>query len=158
MEPNVNFKEVEILLIEDDPNDVELILRTLKKYNLGNQVYVVKDGEEALEFIFATGRYAERGASSENPKSENPKVILLDLKLPKVSGLEVLKKVKADDRTKSIPIVAVTSSKENNDLKESYALGINSYVIKPLKFEDFAEALTKVGLYWLIINKSPREV
>ena len=149
MEKNTNFKEVDILLVEDDPNDVELILRTLKKYNFGNQVYVVKDGEEATEFIFGTGAYAERTASSKNPK-----VILLDLKLPKVSGLEVLKKVKADERTKEIPIVVITSSKENVDLKESYKLGVNSFVIKPIKFDDFAAAISQVGLYWMVLNKS----
>lgn len=149
MEKNTNFIEVEILLVEDDPNDVELILRTLKKYNFGNQVYVVKDGEEALEFIFGIGKYAERAASSKNPK-----VILLDLKLPKVSGLEVLKKVKSDDRTKEIPVVVITSSKENVDLKESYKFGVNSFVIKPIKFDDFAAAISQVGLYWMVLNKS----
>lgn len=149
MDKNTNFIEVEILLVEDDPNDVELILRTLKKYNFGNQVYVVKDGEEALEFIFGIGKYVERAASSKNPK-----VILLDLKLPKVSGLEVLKKVKSDDRTKEIPVVVITSSKENVDLKESYKFGVNSFVIKPIKFDDFAAAISQVGLYWMVLNKS----
>lgn len=146
---NLNFKEAEILLVEDNANDVEFTLRALEKHNLATKVFVVKDGEEALEFIFATGRYAERNVSPL------PKVILLDLKLPKVNGLEVLKKVKADPRTKMIPVVVVTSSKEDSDLKESYKLGVNSYIVKPIEFDDFAAALSQVGLYWMILNKPP---
>lgn len=138
----------EILLVEDDPNDAELTLRALNKHNLANKVFVVKDGEEALEFIFATGRYVTRDITVP------PKVIFLDLKLPKVNGIEVLKKVKADERTKYIPIVVVTSSKEPRDMQECYALGVNSYIQKPIEFENFVTAISEAGLYWLVVNKT----
>ncbi|MBI3618498.1 response regulator [Candidatus Peregrinibacteria bacterium] len=146
---NTNCKEAGILLVEDNANDVEFTLRALEKHALANKVYVTKDGEEALEFIFATGRYAQRCTSPF------PKVILLDLKLPKVNGLEVLKKMKADERTRIIPVVVVTSSREDSDLKESYKLGVNSYIMKPIEFDDFSNALSQVGLYWMVINKLP---
>ena len=138
----------EILLVEDDPNDAELTLRALKKRNLANKVFLVKDGEEALEFIFATGRYASRDISVP------PKVIFLDLKLPKVSGIEVLKKVKSDERTKYIPVVVVTSSQESRDMQECYKLGVNSYIQKPIEFENFVTAISEAGLYWLVVNKT----
>ena len=140
--------EVQILLVEDNPRDIELTVRALKKHNLANKLHVVKDGAEALEFIFATGAYADR-------KIENaPKVILLDLKLPKVDGLEVLRKVRSDERTKYIPVVVVTSSQEERDIVESYKLGANSFVTKPVEFENFAQAVAELGLYWLLLNRS----
>lgn len=146
----MNQNEVEILLVEDNPNDVELTLRALKKHNLANKVYVVKDGAEALEFIFGTGAYAERDINY------NPKVILLDLKLPKVDGLEVLRRIKSDERTKVIPVVVLTSSKEERDLVESYKLGANSYITKPVDFDKFVEPVSELGLYWLLLNQPPR--
>jgi len=142
--------EVEILLVEDNPNDVELTLRALKKNNLTNKVHVVKDGAEALEYIFATGAYASRDINCI------PKVILLDLKLPKVDGLEVLRRIKSDERTKVIPVVVLTSSKEERDLVESYKLGANSYIAKPVNFESFVKAVVELGLYWLLLNQPPR--
>lgn len=138
---------VEILLVEDNPRDVEMTMRALKKHNLANKVHVVKDGAEALDYLFATGAYANR---DRNPV---PKVVLLDLKLPKVSGLEVLKKVKSDERTQTIPVVVLTSSQEEKDMIESYRLGVNSYIVKPVDFDKFVEAVSEVGLYWLLINK-----
>lgn len=142
--------QVEILLVEDNPNDVELTLRALKKHHLTNKVHVVRDGAEALEYIFATGAYASRAIN------HNPRVILLDLKLPKVDGLEVLRRVKSDERTKVIPVVVLTSSKEERDLVESYKLGANSYITKPVDFESFVEAVAELGLYWLLLNQPPR--
>jgi len=142
--------EVEILLVEDNPDDVELTLRALKQNNLSNKVHVVKDGAEALEYIFANGAYAHRRIE------DHPKVILLDLKLPKVDGLEVLRRIKSDERTKVIPVVVLTSSKEERDLVESYKLGANSYITKPVDFESFVKAVAELGLYWLLLNKSPR--
>jgi len=144
-----HLKDFEVLLVEDDPNDKELTLRALKKHNLANKVFTVSDGEEALEFIFATGRYAGRDIKIP------PKVVFLDLKLPKVSGMEVLRKIKSDDRTKFIPVVVVTSSRESQDIEECYKLGVNSYIQKPIEFENFVSAISDAGLYWLLINKSP---
>lgn len=149
-ENKANFNEVEILLVEDSLSDSELTLRALSRYNLANKMYTVRDGEEALEFIFCTGRYAARDITIP------PKIILLDLKLPKIHGLEVLEKIKSDERTKMIPVVVVTSSQEDKDLKESYRLGVNSYIQKPIEFEAFVKALSEAGLYWLVINKSLR--
>lgn len=146
----MTINEVEILLVEDNLNDVELTLRALKKRNLANKVHVVKDGAEALEFIFGTGTYAERDIN------HIPKVILLDLKLPKVDGLEVLRRVKSDERTKVIPVVILTSSKEESDLVESYKLGANSYITKPVDFDKFALTVSEMGLYWLLVNQPPR--
>lgn len=140
---------VEILLVEDNPNDVELTLRVLKKNNISNRIHVVRDGAEALEFVFCTGAYSDR--SIEN----GPKVILLDLKLPKVDGLEVLRQIKADPRTKSIPVVVLTSSREERDIVRSYQLGTNSYIVKPVDFEQFTEAVRQLGLYWLLLNEPP---
>ena len=142
--------KVEILLVEDNPTDVELTLRILKQNNLVSNVYVVKDGAEALEFIFTTGAYANR-------KIENsPKLVLLDLKLPKVDGLEVLRRIKSDERTKVTPVVVLTSSKEERDIVESYKLGVNSYTVKPVDFERFLQAVSELGLYWLLLNQPPR--
>jgi len=142
-------KPIEILLVEDNPNDVKLALHALKKNNIANRIEVVRDGAEALEFIFATGAYADR------QNAENPRVILLDLKLPKVDGLEVLRQIKSDPRTRAIPVVVLTSSREESDIVESYNLGVNSYIVKPVDFEQFTEAVHTLGLYWLLLNQPP---
>ena len=143
---------VEILLVEDNPNDVELTLHALKEHHLGNRIEVVRDGAEALEFIFNAGAYAHRSPD------QHPKVILLDLKLPKVDGLEVLKRLKSDTRTRTIPVVILTSSREERDIVESYKLGVNSYIVKPVDFEQFTEAVRKLGLYWLLLNQPPGSI
>ncbi len=142
--------EIEILLIEDNMNDAELTIRALKKNNLANKLVHLKDGVEAIDFIFAEGSYSGR-------KVENvPKVILLDLKMPRVNGIEVLKKIKADERTKKIPVVILTSSKEDPDIQECYRLWVNSYVVKPVQFEQFVKVVSELGLYWMILNQPPR--
>jgi CheY-like chemotaxis protein len=141
--------EVEILLVEDNPRDAELTMRALKKRNLANHVVWVKDGAEALDYIFG----ASTNAQSEI--NHAPKVVLLDLKLPKVDGLEVLRRLKGDDRTKTIPVVVLTSSREERDIVESYRLGVNSYIVKPVDFENFSEAVAQLGLYWLLLNQPP---
>jgi len=141
--------QVEILLVEDNPNDIELTLRALKKNNLANKVLVVTDGAQALDFIFHTGAYA--GRVTDN----HPKIILLDLKLPKVDGIEVIRKIKSEMETKVIPIVVLTSSEEEKDVMESYGLGVNSYIVKPVDFDKFAKTVADIGLYWLLINKPP---
>ncbi len=140
---------VEILLVEDNPTDAELCIRSLKKHNLTNHLVWVKDGAEALDFLFTRGSYSGRD------KTNSPKVVLLDLRLPKVDGLEVLRQVKADERLKVIPIVVLTSSKEDRDVAESYKLGTNSFVSKPVEFDEFAEAVAHLGLYWVLVNKPP---
>jgi len=140
---------VEILLVEDNPNDVELTLHTLRAHNLANRVHVVRDGAEALEFIFGTEAYQGRIVKN------GPKVILLDLKLPKVDGLEVLRRIRADERTRLFPVVILTSSREERDIVESYNLGVNSYIVKPVNFEQFTEAVRQVGLYWVLLNQPP---
>lgn len=140
---------VEILLVEDNPNDVELTLHALRRNNVSNRVHVVRDGAEALDFLFCTGAYF--GRNSDN----GPKVILLDLKLPKVDGLEVLERVKADARLRVIPVVVLTSSREDRDLVETYRLGVNSYIVKPVDFQQFTEAVHQVGLYWVLLNQPP---
>lgn len=143
-------QEIEILLIEDNPDDLEMTLRALRRAKLANSIHVARDGAEALEFIFAQGPHAGR-------KVENgPKVMLLDLKLPKVDGLEVLRRVKADPRTKVIPVVVLTSSKEQPDVVECYKLGVNSYIVKPVNFERFAAAVAELGMYWLLLNQPPK--
>lgn len=139
----------EMLLVEDDPNDVELTLRVLKKSNLTDQVQVVRDGAEALEFLFGSEEPGDR-----MPRNI-PKVILLDLKLPKVHGLEVLRRVKANPHTRSIPVVVLTSSREDKDIVASYQLGVNSVIVKPLDFVKFAQAVRELGMYWLLLNQSP---
>jgi two-component system response regulator len=141
---------VELLLVEDNPNDEKLALHAFKKHNLANKVYVVRDGAEALEFIFCTGTYAERPL-------KNPRVILLDKKLPLVDGMDVLRQIRADARTCLIPVVMFTSSAERCDIAESYALGVSSYVVKSLDFEQFSEAAGLLGRYWLDINQPAQE-
>ena len=140
---------VEILLVEDSAEDVELTLRALRKANLTNQITVARDGAEALEFIFCEGAHAGR------KMEDAPKVILLDLKLPKVDGMEVLQKVKSDPRSRHIPVVVLTSSREQSNLARSYQLGVNSYIVKPVNFEGFAKAVQDLGMYWLLFNQLP---
>lgn len=142
----------EILLIEDSPEDVEITLRAFEKYHLANRIHVLRDGEEALECLFSTGRYAG------NPLSSMTRLILLDLKLPKVDGIEVLHQCKSDPRTKNIPVVVLTSSKEERDLVDSYKLGVNSYVVKPVDFTQFTEAVRQLGLYWMMLNQVPTDL
>ncbi len=143
------LNEVEILLVEDNPYDAELTLRALKKKGLANKVLAFPDGVEALDFLFATGEYAGRNLEAR------PKVIFLDLKLPKINGLEVLQKIKDDARTRTIPVVILTSSQEESDIVKSYNLGVNSYMVKPVDFEKFFQVVQDVGLYWLLLNKVP---
>ena len=142
-------KIVDLLLVEDNPDDVDLTLHAFKKCNFSNRIHVVRDGAEALEFIFCTGAYAHRHI--ENP----PKVILLDLKLPKVDGLEVLRRIKSDPRTMATPVVILTASREEIDVVNTYELGVNSYIVKPVDFEQFVEASRTLGLYWLLLNQPP---
>jgi two-component system response regulator len=141
--------EIELLLVEDNDNDAEMTIRALKKNNLANKIVRLKDGADALEFIFAEGMYADRMVEN------SPKVILLDLKMPKVNGIEVLQRVKSDERTKSIPVVVLTSSQADPDIKECYRLGVNSYVVKPVRFDDFTKAISELGIYWMIVNQPP---
>lgn len=140
---------VELLIVEDNPQDLELALRALRHAKLANHVQVARDGAEALDFLFCEGAYADRRDATA------PKVVLLDLKLPKVDGLEVLQRLKAHPRTRTIPVVVVTSSKEQRDVVESYQLGVNSYIVKPVNFEQFAAAVRDLGLYWLLLNQPP---
>jgi two-component system response regulator len=141
--------DVEILLVEDNPNDVELTLRALKKQNLANKVFVVKDGAEALDFLFGAGAFSQRRIE------HRPKVVLLDLKLPKIDGIEVLRRIKADERTKDMPVVMLTSSQEERDVLETYSLGVNSYIVKPVDFSNFVHAVSELGVYWGLLNKLP---
>ena len=141
---------VEILLVEDNPHDAELTIRALRKRNLANHLVHVKDGQEALDWLFGTGLYAGRNIH------HTPKIIILDLKLPKVDGIEVLRTVRADERTRPIPVVMLTSSREEQDVVQSYALGVNSYIIKPVDFEKFSTAVAEAGHYWLLINRNPQ--
>ncbi len=141
--------EVEILLIEDNHDEAALTIRSLKKHHLTNKLLHIDDGEEALDCIFSTGSYA----SNKNPLQ--PKLILLDLKLPKVDGLEILRQIKSNEQTKFIPVVVLTSSKEERDIIESYRLGVNSYIVKPVNFDTFSKAISELGLYWVVLNQSP---
>jgi two-component system, response regulator len=145
----MDYNSIDILLIEDNVSDAELTIRELKKHHLANNLFHVKDGEEALDFIFATGKYSSRNI--DNP----PKIVLLDIQMPKVNGIEVLQKIKSDERTKATPVVILTSSKENPDIKKCYALGANSYIVKPVNFEGFAESIKTLGFYWLLLNQPP---
>ena len=146
MEP---MQAIDILLVEDNPQDIELTIRALKKRNLANSVFVVEDGVDALDFLFSRGKYSSRNAG------KNPRLVLLDLKLPKLNGLEVLRTLKEDPKTCSIPVVMVTSSREDPDIKSAYELGANSYVVKPVDFDAFVEAMSSLGLYWLLVNQAP---
>jgi CheY-like chemotaxis protein len=137
-----------ILLVEDDPKDVELSLTALEEYNLANEVIVARDGEEALEYLYSRGKFRTRS-------SDNPAVMLLDLKLPKVDGLEVLKQIKSDENLRTIPVVVLTSSKEEKDMVASYKLGVNAYVVKPVDFHEFVNAIKELGVFWAVINEPP---
>jgi len=137
-----------ILLVEDDPKDVELTLTALEEYNLANEVIVARDGEEALEYLYSRGKFKTRS-------SDNPSVMLLDLKLPKVDGLEVLKQIKSEEKLRMIPVVVLTSSKEEKDMVASYRLGVNAYVVKPVDFHEFVNAIKELGVFWAVINEPP---
>jgi DNA-binding response OmpR family regulator len=137
-----------ILMVEDDPRDVELTLTALEDYNLANEVVVARDGEEALDYLYCRGNFATRSG-------ENPAVLLLDLKLPKVDGLEVLRQVKSDEKFKMIPVVVLTSSHEEKDMVASYSLGVNAYVVKPVDFHEFVNAIKELGIFWAVINQPP---
>jgi CheY-like chemotaxis protein len=145
----MNAQSVEILLVEDNPSDEELTIEALRSHYLANNIEIVRDGAEALEYVFHTGAFADRAAG------DRPKVVLLDLKLPKVDGLEVLRQMKSDPRTRAIPVVVLTSSREERDIVESYSLGVNSYLVKPVDFSQFAEVVRQLGLYWLLLNQAP---
>lgn len=148
MPHNGNYEPVEILLVEDNPQDAEITLRALKRANFANHVQWLKDGEEALAFLFSEGQYADQ-------PTPRPRVMLLDIKMPKVDGIEVLKRIKADSRTRSIPVVMLTSSREESDLVRSYDLGVNSYLVKPVDFQRFSEEVVRVGYYWVAMNQMP---
>ncbi len=140
---------IEILIVEDNPSDAEMTIRALKKNNLANNLVHLKDGAEAVDYIFCEGDFSSRDATNL------PKVILLDLKMPKMNGIQVLERLKANEATKKIPIVVLTSSKEDPDIQECYRLGVNSYVVKPVKFESFVKVVSDLGLYWMILNQPP---
>jgi two-component system, response regulator len=144
-----HFEQIEILLVEDNPEDAEMTMRALRKRNLANQLHWVKDGAEALDYLFGTGQYADRD------KNHPPKLVLLDIKMPKVDGIEVLRRIKASD-LKTVPVVVMTSSNEERDVLESYRLGVNSYIVKPVQFEAFLDTVAKIGLYWVLTNRVPQ--
>jgi two-component system, response regulator len=146
----VQANSVDILLVEDNPQDMELTTRALRKRNLANRLFVVEDGAQALDFMFGKGAFVER------EQADLPKVVLLDLKLPKVGGLEVLREIRANERTHRIPVVVVTSSREDPDIQTAYQLGANSYVVKPVNFDAFADVMSSLGFYWLLINQPPK--
>jgi len=146
----MNPNSVEVLLVEDNVADAELTIRELRKHNMANHLVHVKNGEEALEFIFAKGRYADT-----REVQYTPKMVLLDIQMPKVNGIEVLQQIKDDPRTRSLPVVILTSSKENPDIQRCYDLGANSYIVKPVNFEGFAQAIKNLGFYWLLLNQPP---
>jgi two-component system, response regulator len=146
----MNHNMVEILLAEDNISDAELTIRELKKHHLTNNLFHVRDGEEALDFVFATGKF-----TGLRDVSYPPKVVLLDIQMPKVNGIEVLQRIKTDERTKFIPVVMLSSSKEDPDIQKCYHLGANSYIVKPVDFENFAEAIKNLGFYWLLLNQPP---
>ncbi|HKZ70055.1 MAG TPA: response regulator, partial [Anaerolineales bacterium] len=145
----MSTQSVEILLVEDNPSDLELALAALNDHRLANRIQIVRDGVEALDYVFCGGAYADRRIE------DTPRVILLDLKLPKVTGLEVLQKLKTDPRTRRIPVVVLTSSREDSDMAASYELGVNSYIVKPVDFQQFSDAMRALGLYWVLLNQYP---
>jgi two-component system, response regulator len=147
---NDSIHQVDILLVEDNPDDAALVLRALKKHNLGNNLIHLTDGEQALEYLFGTGKFEGREIANK------PKVILLDLKMPKVDGLQVLKAIREDPRTKPIPVVIMTSSREEKDIADTYTSGVNAYVVKPVDFTNFSRAVADLGMFWLLVNESPR--
>jgi two-component system response regulator len=147
----MNHNDVEILLIEDNKHEAQLVIRSLKKSNLANKLLHIDDGADALDFIFAKEKYIERRIE------DHPKLILLDLKLPKVDGLEILKRIKSDERTKAIPVIVLTSSREEGDILNSYKLGVNSYIVKPVNFDSFSKAVVELGLYWMVMNINPNQ-
>ena len=142
------MKEADILLVEDNPDDAEMTIRSLRKVNLAHNLFHVEDGQEALDYLLARGKFAGRDTGLQ------PKVVLLDIKMPRVDGIEVVRQLKSNELTKSIPIVIMTSSGEEKDMLDSYRLGVNSYVVKPVNFESFAKAVSELGLYWLMINRT----
>lgn len=146
---NTNYDEIEILLVEDNMSDAELTIRALAKAGIANHLFHVKDGSEALDFIFFKGEYAGRRTKS------NPKLVLLDIKMPKIDGIDVLRKIKQDEKTKMIPVVIMTSSRQEQDIVSSYKLGVNAYVVKPVDFEGFSKAVRHLGLFWLLVNQPP---
>ena len=146
---NSTFEQLEILLVEDNPEDAEMTMRALRKRNLANLLHWVKDGEEALDYLFCRGQYAGRDPARP------PKLVLLDIKMPKVDGIEVLRQVKGSAALKSVPVVVMTSSNEERDVVESYRLGVNSYIVKPVAFEAFLDTVSKIGLYWVLTNRVP---
>ncbi len=146
----MTVKEVEVLIVEDNPSDQELTMRALRKKNLSNKIHIVGDGAEALDFLFGRGEYADR------TMADIPKVVLLDIKLPKVSGIEVLQQLKADPKLRALPVVMLTSSREGPDVQECYRLGANSYIVKPVDFDKFTEAVVQLGFYWLMTNEAPK--
>lgn len=145
----MSSREVDILLVEDNKDDLELALHALRRERLANRIQIARDGEEALDFLFCRGQFADRAMDRQ------PRLVLLDLKLPKVDGLDVLKQIKEDARTKTIPVVILTSSKEERDLVISYKLGVNSYIQKPVDFDQFRDTVKQLGLYWLVVNQAP---
>jgi two-component system response regulator len=146
----MNHNSVEVLLVEDNINDAELTIRELRRHHMANNLFHVRDGEEALDFIFGMGKYA-----GSRDLFYRPKVVLLDIQMPKINGTEVLQKIKADPRTKATPVVILTSSKEDPDIQKCYDLGANSYIVKPVNFESFAQAIRNLGFYWLLLNQQP---
>jgi two-component system response regulator len=141
---------VDILMVEDNPDDEQLTLRAFAKNHLTNKIHVVRDGQEALDYVFCKGKYADRNIA------DHPHVILLDIKLPLIDGIEVLRRIKADERTKTIPVVMLTSSHEERDLVETYRLGVNSYIVKPVDFEQFTDSARSLGMYWMLLNRPPK--
>jgi two-component system response regulator len=144
-----SIHDVDVLLVEDNPDDAGLVIRELKKNHLGNKLIHLTDGAEALDFLFGKGKYAERKIE------DRPKLVLLDLKMPKVDGLQVLRAIRGDDRTKFIPVVVMTSSREEKDIINSYSLGVNAYVVKPVGFDNFSKAVAELGLFWILVNQPP---
>jgi CheY-like chemotaxis protein len=144
-----HMNEVDVLLVEDNPSDAELTVRALRSRNLANRLFHVKDGVQAIDFLFAQGEFANRRIENR------PKLVLLDLKLPKMDGIEVLRRIKADQATRKIPVVMMTSSREERDVVESYRLGVNSYIVKPVDFDQFTESVCQLGMYWMLVNHSP---